>query len=263
MESRKSNKKARKPRNSKKKYASRDEVRVLERQAGLVKTRQDLRNLGRSSVMPFLRSPQGPMSGAAFSTRQFAATFGVQSGLTNVGGASAAGQIVQSGATAVYFAMAFQLSDLTQSSTFAALFDQYRFERVRVHIRSRNPNAFLANTASPNGSMPTAYVVVDRDDATALTSISDTYQYDNVISFSGCDSVYIDLVPSVTPAVFASGAFSGYSTRDSDGLWLDIANTSIPNYGIKGAVGTLTVSTTASWVWDIVAEYVVSFRKTR
>ncbi len=263
MESRKSNKTARKPRNKKKKYASRQEMVVLERQAGLAKTRQDLRNLGRSAVVPFLRSPQGPMSGASFSTRQMAATFGVQSGLSNVGGTSAAAQLIQNGATNVYFAMAFQLSDLTQANTFSALFDQYRFERVRVHIRSRNPNAFLANTASPNGAMPTAYVVVDRDDATALTALSDTYQYDNVISFSGCDSIYVDLVPSVTPAVFASGAFSGYSTRDSDGLWLDIANTSIPNYGIKGAIGVLTVSTTSSWVWDIVAEYVVSFRKTR
>lgn len=248
---------------NKKKYASRQEVKLLERQSGLAKTRQQLLNLGRSSTVPFLASPQGPRQGAAFTTRQLASTFGVQSGLTNVGGASTAANLVQAGSTAVYFAMAFQLSDLTQSSTFAALFDQYRIERVRVHFKSRNPATFVANTASPNGSVPSGYVVVDRDDATALTSISDTYQYDNVIAFNGYDSVTVDLVPSLTPAVFSSGAFSGYSTRDSDGIWLDIANTSIPTYGIKGALGTLTVSTSSSWTWDVVAEYIVSFRKTR
>lgn len=248
---------------NKKKYASRQEVKLLERQSGLAKTRQELLNLGRSSTVPFLRSPQGPRSGASFTVRQLAGTFGDQVGLTNVGGSSAAAQLTQSGSTAVYFAMAFQLSDLTQSSTFAALFDQYRIERVRVHFKSRNPAAFVANTASPNGSVPMGYIVVDRDDAGALTSISDTYQYDNAIAFNGYDSVTVDLVPSLTPAVFSSGAFSGYSTRDSDGVWLDVANTSVPAYGIKGALGTLTVSSSSNWTWDIVAEYIVSFRKTR
>jgi len=214
-------------------------------------------------MVPFLKSPQGPRSGASYTTRQLAGTFGVQAGLSNVGGASGPAQLIQAGSTAVYFAMAFQLSDLTQSSTFAALFDQYRIEHVRVHFKSRNPAAFVANTASPNGAVPSGYLVVDRDDASALSSISDTFQYENVIAFNGYDSVTVDMVPTLTLAAFASGAFSGYTTRDSDGTWLDIANTSIPAYGIKGALGTLSVSTSSSWTWDIYAEYIVSFRKTR
>lgn len=267
MESRKNNNRRRQGGRNRNKgkggFASKQEVNLLERQAGLRKSYQELRNLGRSSVVPFLREPQGPRQGANFTSRQLAATFGVQTGLSNVGGSSSPAQLIMAGSTAVYFAMAFQLSDLTQSSTFAALFDQYRLEHVRVHFKSRNPATFVANTSSPNGSVPSGYLVVDRDDATALTSISDTFQYENVIAFNGYDSSYVDLIPSLTPAVFASGAFSGYSTRDSDGVWLDIANTSIPSYGIKGALGPLSVSTTSSWTWDIYAEYIVSFRKTR
>ncbi len=235
----------------------------VERQLGNAKTRQLLENIGRSSQCLFLKSPQGPRAGANYTTRQLASTLGVSSGLTGVGGSTSVAQLVINSPTAVYFSMGFQLSDLSQASTFSALFDQYRLERVRVHFKSRNPAAFTANTASPNGSVPTGYVVVDRDDATAPTSISSLMEYDNVVAFNGYDTVQVDLIPSLTPAVFASGAFSGYSTRDSDGVWLDIANTSIPSYGIKGGVSGLTTSTTSSWVWEMFVEYIVSFRKTR
>lgn len=246
-----------------KKYASKQEVRLLERQAGMAKTRQTLWNLGRSSSVPFMKGIQGPRPGANYTVRQLAATFGDSTGLSNVGGSSSAAQLIQNSATAVYFAIAFQLSDLTQATTFSALFDQYRLERVRIHFKSRNPATFVANTASPNAGVPTGYVVVDRDDASAPTAMSDLYQYENVIGFNGYDSFSVDLVPSLTSALYAAGAFSGYSTRDSDGMWIDIANTSVPAYGVKGGVGVLTATTTSSWVWDIIAEYVVSFRKTR
>ena len=219
--------------------------------------------VGRNIPWKPLRAPKGPMSGAQFTIRQMPQTFGVQTGLSNVGGSSSAAQLIQGGSSAVYFAIAFQLSDLTQVSTLAALFDQYRMERVKVHFKSRNNAVSVFNTASPNGGVPTAYLVVDRDDATALTSMSDPLQYDNVVSFNGEEDATVELVPSVTPAVFSSGAFSGYSTQPANSTWIDIANTSVPTYGIKGAIGPLTVSVTSSWVWDVTAEYIVSFRKTR
>ncbi len=210
-----------------------------------------------------LKAPKGPMSGAQFTIRQMPQTFGSQTGLSNVGGSSAVAQLIQGSATAVYFAIAFQLSDLTQSTTLAALFDQYRIEKVKVHFKSRNNAVSVFNTASPNGGVPTGYLVVDRDDGTALTSMSDPLQYDNVVSFNGEEDSTVELVPSITPAVYSGGAFSGYTTAPSTSHWIDIANTSIPAYGIKGAVGPLSASVTSSWVWDITAEYIVSFRKTR
>lgn len=210
-----------------------------------------------------LRSPKGPMQGAQFTIRQMPQTFSQQSGLSNVGGSSSAAQLIQSGSTAVYFSIGFELSDLTQVSTLAALFDQYRIERVKVHFKSRNNAVSVFNTASPNGGVPSVYIVVDRDDATAFTSMSDPLQYDNVQSFSGEEDASVELVPSLTPAVFASGAFSGYTTSPAPSHWIDIANTSVPAYGIKGALGPLAVSTTSAWTWDVSAEYIISFRKVR
>lgn len=247
----------------KRKAVTHQAVVPMERALGLTKTRQTLRNVGNAAGVGFLRAPAGPRPGAHYSTRQFGSTFTTSSGFAGVGGASSQAQLVQSGATAVYFAAAFQLADLGQASSFATIFDQYRIDLIRFHLRTRNPMVSTFNTASPNGAVPVGWIVVDRDDASPLTSSTEALQYENCIEFSGYDSVEVDLVPSLTPSLFASGAFSGYSTRDSDGLWLDMANTNIPAFGIKGSIGPLSATTTSSWTWDVFTEYIVSFRNTR
>lgn len=256
-------KKQRNKPSQKKKRGYKQADRRFEQALGFSKTRQLLKNIGRTSEMQFLKAPAGPHPGATYSVREIASTLNTSTGLSNVGGASVPAQLIQNGATVVYFAAGFRLDDLSNAAAYATLFDQYRIDRVRMHFRSRNPSAFVANTASPNGSVPIGYIVVDRDDASAPSSISSLMQYDNCIALNGSDSAYVDLVPTVTSAVFASGAFSGYSTRDSDSVWLDVANADVVTYGIKGAVGTLTATTTSAWTWDIVPEYIVSFRKSR
>ncbi len=244
------------------KPASRQEMVQLERAAGFKKTRQSLMNRGRSSTVNFLKAPQGPRPGAALTVRELANTFNTQSGLTNVG-TTTPGQFTVSSPTGTFAAVAFRLDDLPNLSAYTALFDQYRIERVKAHFRTRNPATFVANTASPNGSVPQGYLVVDRDDSSAPASVAVLQQYDNAIAFNGTDSLEVDLVPSVTATVFASGAFSGYNIRDSDSMWLDCANSDIPCYGVKLGASALSTSTTSNWTWDITAEYIVSFRKTR
>ncbi len=219
--------------------------------------------VGRNLIHRFIVPPPRPMPGARLTTRQIAGTFNTQSGLTNVGGGAYAAAFVVNSATATLASIAFRLDDLTQASSFSALFDQYRIERVRLHIKSRNNATLLANTASPNAAMPSCYLVVDRDDSTAPAALTDLFQYDNVISFNGGEDAIVDLVPSATPAVYASGAFTGYSTKPSNSVWLDMANSDVPMYGVKLGGSGLTVSTTSAWTWDIIPEYVVSFKNTR
>ncbi len=231
------------------------------------------RGKGREAIFPFamaasrnmrvhtLPRPLGPHPGAALTIKQMPSTFGVQSGLSNVGGSSVPANLIQNSAVFLNTTIAFQLSDIPNVSTLAALFDQYRIDKVLLRVKSRNNAVFVANTASPNGAVPTAYAVRDIDDASALSTMSDYLQYDTCLTFSGEEDFVIELTPSVTKAVFSSGAFSGYTVDQP--CWLDIANTSIPHYGVKIGVGGLTASTTSSWAWDVTAEYIVSFMSTR
>jgi len=212
-----------------------------------------------------LRRPLGPLPGAEYTTRQFCVTLNNQTGLSNLGSGGATGQLIANSTNAVTgfgFCVSTEFADLSQAAQLAAVFDQYRIEKVLYKFKSRNNAISVQNTASPNSGVPTGYVVVDRDDSTVLT-VNQAEQYDTCETFSGEDDFVVELIPSVTPAVFSSGAFTAYLTEDSDQVWVDVANQAVPFYGIKGWISGLTLSTTSSWVWDLTVIAVVSFRNTR
>jgi hypothetical protein len=204
-----------------------------------------------------------PFPGAQYTVSQMPTTFGQEVGLTAVGG-NTAGVISQSSSSSdPKFAIAFQLNDLAQASSFAAIFDQYRIDKVSLYFKSCNNAIGLAGASAANQVDPTMLLVVDRDDNNAPTSFASLTQYDNVIEVEGQDSAQIDLVPSITSELYAGGAFSGYSTKRSDSVWIDVANLSVPVYGVKGSIGLLAGSVTYDWTWLISAIYTISFRNTR
>lgn len=207
-------------------------------------------------MIPHLKSPQGPKPGASFTTREVVLAWNTQTGMSG-------NNFTQNGSTDAFGQISFRLDDCANLSAFSALFDQYRIERVKLTFRSRNPATFVANTASPNSAVPWGVIVVDRDDSTAPTTLAQLQQYENAITFTGCDSFTVDLVPSLTPSVFSAAVLGGYSLRDSDSTWLDMANPDIISYGVKWGVSALTLSTSSAWRWDVFGEYIVSFRKSR
>ncbi len=215
---------------------------------------------GPSAIPIRIPTPKGPLKGAMLSTAQRVVTF---NGSTGVNSSGSAPNISVSSATATLGAISFRLDDLNQSSTFSSLFDQYRIDRVHLSFRTRNSAATLFNVAAPNNSAPELVVVADFDDASAPSALTDLYQYDNCIIANSGDSIDVLIEPSITPSLYAAGAFSGYAVQGSEDVWIDVANTAVPVYGIKFGITPLQVSTTAVWAWDITATYVVSFRNIR
>jgi hypothetical protein len=200
------------------------------------------------------------MKGAALTTTQFVRG----SDMTlPTGGAIVGALIRQSTASDVFAAWAFCLADIPNISSITALFDQYRIEEIQFRLRSRNPGVFVANQASPNYSTVSPLLIVDRDDATAPTTLLELQQYDNCQQFSAQDSCDVIFKPSITPSVFSGGAFSGYAVEESGKYWLDAANTSIPHYGIKVGMPALVATTSQRFDWDVEAIYKVSFKNIR
>lgn len=213
-----------------------------------------------TNVPPRMPSPGGASNGAVYSTVEFVRG----SDMTLPTGSAIVGALIrQGGSTDTYAAWAFCLADIPNVASIGALFDQYRIDLIQFRLRSRNPSVFVANIASPNNATTTPLVVVDRDDATAPTTLSELQQYDNCQIISAQDSIDIVLWPSITPSVFSGGAFSGYAVQDSGDVWLDLANTSIPHYGIKVGMPALVASTTQKFDWDVEAFYHVSFKNKR
>ncbi len=121
----------------------------------------------------------------------------------------------------------------------------------------------MFSIASPNQAVPYLLLVFDRDDASALSVATDYYQYENVMQVPGTYAIDLDLVPSITPAYYAGGAFTGYGVEPSTMHWIDIANTGVQHYGIKFFVPGLQATSTSSWSWDVMAWYTVSFKNSR
>lgn len=210
-----------------------------------------------SSIPPRMPRPDGPAPGAMLTTVQMVNSFGDSTGVTS-------GLITQNAPTALFGQIAFTVGDLPQISSFSNLFDQYRIEEIHLRLRSHNPAAFNADQSSTNYADPYMSVVVDRDDGTNPSSMAMLQDYDNQVVVQGSDSVDLVLEPSITPAVFATGSFSGYAIEKSaGGMWLDMANTSIPHYGVKFGVIPLATSTTSIWQWEVTSWYKVSFKNIR
>jgi len=222
-------------------------------------------SIERNQKLILLREPRRPAKGARVTIRQMLNNFNSQTGLSNLGGNTPAQLIANSGnaVTGFGFCVGLEAQDLAQFASWSACWDQYRIEKFLVRFKARNNAVSVQNVASPNSGVPTGYLVVDRDDATALTSSAAAQEYDNVTCFSGEEDITASMIPSVTPAVFASGAFTGYGIRPSKSMWLDVANNNIPHYGLKGWVSGLTVATTSAWVWDMTAEVLISFKNPR
>lgn len=212
---------------------------------------------------PILRSPKGPHPGAVMTTRNMViGQFTQQTGIST--GSGFGNYVVQNSSSPIYGQLSFCLADLNQVTTFSSMFDRYRFEKVQLRFTSRNQSVSVFNIASPNNTVPSMLVAVDRDDSTAPASTAALTEYDNSINIPGTCSFDLTLIPSVVSTIAnASSSATSSVIHRSDEEWLDIAATNIPNFGVKFAITSLPVSTSAAWYWDIEAWYVISFKNVR
>jgi hypothetical protein len=215
---------------------------------------------GQSIVPPRMPQVEGPSPGADLTAVQLVNQFGQNTGI-GVGGTMSI--ITQSTSSTLFGQCSFLLSDLPQVAQFANMFDQYRFEAVHFRVRARSTSGATQNLSSATSAVPYLLWVIDRDDATAPTSIAQLQQYDNVHEIEGFDSIDIFLEPSLTRAVYASGVFSGYEVVPCKEAWLDLSNTAIPHYGVKFMVSGLDALTTSSWIFEVCAWYKCSFKNVR
>jgi len=197
-----------------------------------------------------------------FRTRQLVLAPNIGTGFTS-GGSTQMSYIAQAtDATLAFGSMAFSLQDLDQVTSFTALFDQYRIDRVVVQVKTRNPSVNFNSNSVANATPPSTFWVIDRDDSTQPTTLAQLRQYDNCQEAAVSDNVELDLQPSVTPAIYASGAFSGYAVART-GVWLDVANVAIPHYGVKFGITEISATATYTYYWDLVFYYYLSFRNVR
>jgi len=126
-------------------------------------------------------------------------------------------------------ATAFKLNDLTQASSFQAIFDQYRIASVEVWVACTSTTGIL--------NPPLMCAVVDYDDAVVPSNITQLLQYTNCAEVPLTNGVYYHIIPHAT-ATLNSG--SGVETVPHP--WINSATPAVLHYGVK--VGSYATATT-------------------
>jgi hypothetical protein len=219
-----------------------------------------IRTVGAYNFPNFANVPFAPVGDAKISTCQEVNNFTNSNNIV-AGTASGAPTIAAQGTVNTYFTIAFALYDLAQYTSWTALFDQYRIDKVQVKFIPQGTVVDLHTTVTLNAENPSIYLVLDFDDATLLSSFAGVQEYDNVETTEGGGGFFVTIFPSVTPSVYSAGAFSGYAVERAG--WIDCANASVPHYGLKGMIEALYPSSTGNFSWTIQAKYYFSFRNVR
>jgi len=137
-------------------------------------------------------------------------------------------ECVSSTTLSTFTARNFVVSNLGDVTSLAAVFDQYKIERVEVWYTPRHPNA----SVGPLTNMGLFHTVVDFDDSNVLTTVQQALDYQNGCFSSGADGHYRTWVPHVAVATY-SGAFTSFANEEAP--WIDAASQNVQHYGVKTA----------------------------
>ena len=134
--------------------------------------------------------------------------------------------------------MTFAFSDLSESTQFTALYDQYKLRKIvlRVELITNLDASYFINQGSAVTNyanfFPRLWLIRDHDDSIAPTA-------SGLASYSKVKERI--LVPnrtlrySLKPSILES-TYAGKRTVKFNSGWLDMADTNIPHYGIKCAI---------------------------
>jgi len=163
------------------------------------------------------------------------------------------------------------LSDMPSYSEFSALYDRYKIVGFKIRIVPYNTSSATgAAFASGVGQYGMLIHWVNDYDDNALPTASDagidslrqypSYRWTNLVQASGRGvSRYVK--PRIAKAVYGGGAFTSYA-NDKFG-WIDMVSTTVPGYGVKGIIETVSSGVVQNILLKVEVIYYVVLRDPR
>jgi hypothetical protein len=153
------------------------------------------------------------------------------------------------------YAVTFSMSDISDNSSLAAIFDAYRIVSVQ-YVISPLSQPVTASTVL-NGAELIAAVDYD-DDATASFTQLQNSQGSALITQG--KSLELRFKPRVAMPAYQAGAFNGYTTMPAP--WIDFNSPSVPHYALKVAVGNqISTAIYHAWLGRAYLVYQVRYRR--
>lgn len=165
-----------------------------------------------------------------------------------------------------FFSIKFLLSDLPQASTLGSLFDAYRINRVVISFTPMLGAYTGINgvSAASTGTFDEPlYTVLDRDDISVPTSLSQLEEYESLKMTPSYRKHKRVFTPAIAAEVYkASGVTNGYSQKYKQ--WIDIASNDTDHYGIKGCIqGPSTAGNARRAAWMVRAKLYFQCKQVR
>lgn len=151
---------------------------------------------------------------------------------TSYPGSSGPSQIIENGSNQ-HLAYTFTLANLVNVGDFVNLYDSYRINKVQLYLE---PTADQANGSGV--SYPVARkirVVHDYNDANPLTSEDDYLEYNSCKSYFPFSKrgIRITLYPKINNTIENVGGVAGFTSMNSNRVWLNTADDAVPHFGLK------------------------------
>jgi len=162
------------------------------------------------------------------------------------------------------FSAYFTLNDLNQATTYTALFDQYRIDKVRVTFTPVSyPNTALFSASNilnqPDCSL---WYTVDHDDSTVVSPLLALTEHEacQCVPFTG-KPIHITFTPHIAAAVYASGVFTSFA--DAKNPWVDCGSPDVQHYGIKWGMACPISTSFGLPAFSATVQMTVSFKGAR
>lgn len=151
-------------------------------------------------------------------------------------------------------ASVFRLNQVPNFNEFTVLFDQYKICGIKWMLMPRGNSSEIGS----NQGQVKFFSVIDYDDNTAPSSITDLVQYENLKVTPTSRDHKRYLVPKVAREVYSSATTTGYSAASSQ--WIDCTNDAVPHYGLKYMLQQLPAGTQQ---FDLKVTYYLAFKNVR
>lgn len=158
-------------------------------------------------------------------------------------------------------------SVMSDASSYAGVFDQYRIVGVQVKLIQRQLGPLMEGNSTVQNTAKYAFVVTDTDDADAPSAMTTLQGYANCRTWDMISNKTFKFFyrPCVSQAAWAGGAFSGYTQAKPGyaGPWVDMANTGVPYYAWKIGIQSQAAVNQDEWTIDVIYKYYIQLKGQR
>lgn len=146
------------------------------------------------------------------------------------------------GTYSIPFSMTFRLDQVINSTDITNLCDAYKLKYVQIGLTYQSTQSSVGGLQI----MPNLTWVQDHDDSSVPTSINQLREkMDSKFKTFGFNKLLkIGVQPRVADTVFNNGITSAYSQAKP--LWLDSNSPGVEHYSIKGIIGNVNLSSSAT-----------------